>query len=134
MANFVLDKGFHVPATGATPRFGYAVKLDTAANYQILDITATTDLVLGICQETLDAAKISTGKTVVDVRILGISRCIAGVNNITRGQKLGIDTSSRVTNVTGTVGNIVGIALTPSTTVGDQIDVLLTPGGFIAAS
>jgi hypothetical protein len=125
--NFVLDKGFLVN-TSQTVSFGLVAVLADATHVNTAGAAAQS---LGIYQETLDAAKVATGKATANVRILGISRVIAGANNIAIGARLASNASGQVVAIATAVGTVywqVGIALTASTAIGDQIDVLLTPG------
>jgi len=134
MANYVLDKGY--VATGATAyAFGELVVPSGAAGTSVARATsAGSALILGVCQEDLDTTRLATGKAVIGVRLMGIARVIAGVNNITYGAALTNDTSARAVLQAGAVGSgapSFGRALSPSANVGDQIDVLLTPFGNV---
>jgi hypothetical protein len=84
-------------------------------------------LVLGICQEPLDTTRLATGKAVIGVRLLGISRVIAG-GAVTVAGKVSNNTSARAVagGAAGTAS--FGVALTAAAADGDMIDVLLTPG------
>lgn len=82
----------------------------------------------GICQEDLDVTRLATGKAIIGVRVIGISRAIAGAA-IAKDALLVNDTSARVVTQGGAAGTpVLGIALTAATNAGDHIDVLLTPG------
>ena len=72
--NYVLDKGFI--ADTAITQF-YAVKL--SADDHVTIAAATTDQVIGICQEAVTAADATAGR-VVDIRLLGISRCVCSAD------------------------------------------------------
>jgi hypothetical protein len=136
-ANYVLDKGYVVLATynssAAAGALAYRCVTAAAATNKI-DLQATaTNRVTGILQESVDAAKIATGKVVADVRLLGISkvRVAATPGTIVIGSIVAASTAGGVK--LGVSTNIpVGIVVGPNTigtpADGDLIDVLLTPG------
>lgn len=126
--NYVLDKGFL--AQGSTAyAFGEGVVLGTVEQSVARATTAlTVPGFFGVVQEDLDTTRLATGKAFVGVRILGITRAIAGAA-IAKGAILINDTSARVVTQAGAAGTpVVGIALTAASAAGDHIDVLLTPG------
>lgn len=131
--NYVLDKGFLAEGGSVEYKFGEIVVHGTALQAVARATTAAaTNLFVGVCQETVDAAKVATGKVFVDVRVLGIARVIAGAA-VTKGSRVTNDTSARATAVTRAgagvqPAHVLGIALTPAAAAGDHIDVLLTPG------
>lgn len=123
--NYVLDKGF--VSTGASAyAFGEAVVLNGDGT-KCARATSAGAQVLGVCQEVLDATRVATGKAVIDIRLLGITRCIAGAA-VSVGQKVTNDTSCRAVAGGGAGTPSFGIALTAATAAGQMIDVLLTPG------
>ena len=131
--NYVLDKGFLAEGSAAYT-FG-EILIQGTANQACARATvvAATNNFLGVCQDTIDATKVTTGKAQVDVRLLGIARVIAG-GTITKGARVTNDALARATAVTRAgagvqPAHVLGIALTATTTVGEHIDVLLTPGG-----
>ena len=122
--NYVLDKGFL--AGGAITKYR---GVELGANETVTQANAVNDRVLGICQEEVSAGDATNGR-IVDIRLLGISRCIAGAA-VTIGNLVTIDGSGRVVNspvAVGTAYAVVGIALQTAANAGDHIDVLLTPG------
>jgi len=131
--NYGLDKGFTVTGSAAYA-FGECV-VQGSTNTSCARATTAGSLVLGVCQENLlDTTKVTTGKPVVAVRILGITRCIAG-GAIARGAKLQNDVNARAVALAQTAGGtapkpVFGIALSPASANGDMIDVLLTPGAM----
>jgi hypothetical protein len=147
--NYVLDKGFYVdPATvnqqafvaaaisgvsqGSTNTLGDTVL--TASTAQAGG--AVNSPFIGVYQETLDAAKIATGKATVQVRILGISRAISnGAAALVPGDRVIIETAAtgRFTKAAAVAGTpVVGIAMTPAAaSAGAVFDLLLTPGAQI---
>jgi hypothetical protein len=132
--NYVLDKGFLAQGGSVQYNFGEIIVPGTAVQSCVRSTAAVggTTFFLGVCQETIDAAKVVTGKVFADVRMLGISRVIAG-GTVTVGARVTSDTSARAVAVTRAAAGaqpapILGIALTGTTNVGEHIDVLLTPG------
>jgi hypothetical protein len=132
----ILDKG--ALATGSTAyTFGEVLVLAAGsqlAPFQVARATAAAGLqVIGVAQETLDVAKVLTGKANINVRILGISRVLAG-GVIAAGATVGTHATqaARAAAVTRAIAGAqpafaFGVALTASAANGDYIDVLLTP-------
>jgi hypothetical protein len=122
--NFVLDKGY---AAGGAIRQFRCVEL--SGSEVVTECNAADDQVWGVCQEEVSAGDATNGR-VVDVRLMGASRCIAGIN-FAIGARLGTDNQGRVVPVVVTVGafhNQVGVAMQAAAAAGDHVDVLLTPG------
>jgi hypothetical protein len=127
----ILDKGFIT--TGSTAYALGECVVQGSTNTSCARATTANSTILGVCQENLDVVKVNTGKAAVSIRILGISRCLAG-GAIARGARVANDTNARVVTKAQTAGGtaptpVVGIALSPASQAGDFIDVLLTPGG-----
>jgi hypothetical protein len=128
--NFVLDKG--LLATGsAAYAFGEPVVL-AGDGTQSARAGAGATNVVGINYEDCDVAKVLTGKAILDTRILGIARVLAGAA-IARDARVGVDATCRAVTVTRAIAGaqpaaVFGIALTAAAVAGDFIDVLLTPG------
>lgn len=130
--NFVLDKGFKVGAASSAT-FGYACELNTAdTTGGGVILAAGTNRVLGVFQETLDAAKVATGKATVDVRIMGITR---GVTNgvIAMNAPVFVDATGAFVAAGAAGTKQAGIALTASAGAGGVIDVLLTPYAAVSS-
>jgi hypothetical protein len=127
--NFVLDKGFL--ATGAAAyTAGEFVVLVTPGD-QVARATSANSRCIGLVTDSVEAAKVTTGKAQVSIRILGIGRALAG-GAIAIGDRVATDASARVvTKAQAAAGvqptPVVGTALTAATAIGDMIDVLLTP-------
>ena len=123
--NYLLSKGYVVEAAATNVQFGRAAVFG-ATNTSVLGAGAVAQ-VLGIFQETLDQAKITTGKATIGVCILGIHRVVAGAA-VSRGAKVTTDSAGRAVpgGAAGTAS--FGIAQSPASALGDMIDVLLTPG------
>lgn len=123
--NFVLDKGFQ--PTAAVPQFTAVVAV-TANKEQCAPATVLGSRILGICQENITTANAAVGR-VADIRLMGISRCIAGAV-LAVDTPVRVDASGRVVSLAATTANQnqVGITRTASTAIGDHIDVQLTPG------
>lgn len=122
--NFVLDKGYQCAA--AVPQFTL-VKL--SGDQQVTPTVLATDQSIGVCQEVVTTADATAGR-VADIRLMGITRVVAGAA-ITRGSKLRSDTTGRVVPLGGVAGVnevVVGIALVSVSNVGDHLDMYLTFG------
>jgi len=131
--NYVLDKGYI--ATGSTAyALGEAV-VQATTNFSgdsVARATSAAADVLGVCQETIDANKVATGKAVIDIRLLGITRMIAGAA-VAMGDRVTNDASARAVPVARAAAGaqparVFGRALNAATAAGQHIDVLLTPG------
>jgi hypothetical protein len=138
--NFVLDKGYQLGASQYPKIFQLVKRTGTGAattNPQVAVSSAAGEKCLGVCQEDVPApsSALSGGKDyaalarIVNVRILGISRCIAtgviavGSRVISNGDGTVVIAAAATANQ-----NIIGIADGASAATGDQIDVILTPG------
>ncbi len=123
--NFVLDKGYKVASATAVTQF-QVVKL--SADDTVTPVSATTDQPIGVAQEACAAADATLGK-VINIRMFGISRCVAG-GSITRGDIVKPNASGAVIvapAVAGTNDKCLGIALVSGVS-GDHIDVAIVPG------
>lgn len=126
-----LDKG--MKANGSTAyAFGEVLLIDTAIQSVKRGTTAATAAdVAGVCQETVDATKVATGKVFVNTRFTGISKCIAGAN-IAKGARLINNTSCQMVTQSTAGGPVLAIALEAVTTgAGTMFDALLTPGATL---
>lgn len=123
--NFLLDKGFQVQSAitkGMLVKYGTSDQTCTA-------ITGANQVPLGVALEDASAADVTKGR-IINVRILGIARCIAGAA-LTRGTRVGVGATGKVVAMVGTAGlveNVAGITMFSSAADLDHIDVLLTPG------
>lgn len=127
-ANVVLDKGF-VP-TAAVGQWKCVI-LATTANERVTE-AGLGAAVFGVCQEDVSAAD-AVNLKVANIRILGISNCVASAA-ITRGARVAAAADGKVVTAAPAVGvnaNIVGIALESTTADGDHVHVLLTPGASL---
>lgn len=122
--NMVLDKGMYPDAASNSFK---CQKLVTTAKEHVTEAGAG-EPVFGVLQETVSSDDVTNGR-VANIRVMGISRCIAD-GAITIGDKLEAGATGYVSKATATTAKQyqVGIALTTVTTAGDHIDVLLTPG------
>jgi hypothetical protein len=129
--NYVLDKGF-VATGSAAYTMGELVTL-SGDGTKAARATSAGALCIGVCQENVDAAKVTTGKVVFDVRLLGIARVLSGAA-VAVGDRLANDATARAVAsapAAGVNANVFGVALTAATGAGQYIDVLLTPGSRI---
>lgn len=124
--NWVLDKGFI--ANGVIRQFR-CVEVVTTNKDLCTEVDGSGDFVLGISQEDVPATPATDiGKRVIDIRLMGISRAIAGAA-VTIGARVQSDAEGRVVAlVAAGTRNAVGVALTAAGAAGDHINVLLTPG------
>jgi hypothetical protein len=134
--NYGLQKGFLLDtgATMANVQFGRVAVLLT--NTSVTTAGANAAAPLGLFTDSVrggvDTTKAATGKVTVGVAMEGLHRGEAGAA-ITRWARLTTDASGRLVAKTQTAAGsqpvpVVGIALTPASSAGDQIDVWLTPG------
>src|SRR6266542_3068334 len=112
--NYVLDKGMKASGTAAYAA-GKCLKL-TANVQEIAYTAASTDRVFGVCMETVDAAKVATGKVYIDVRVLGIARVEAGAA-ISIGARVMPEAAATARCITAVTATNVpfGVALTAAT-------------------
>jgi len=124
--NYVLDKG-HVFTGSAAYKMGELV-VASGDGTKCARATVAGAKVRGVCQESVDVAKVLTGKVVGDIRMLGIARVLAG-DVVAVDARLTNDATARAVPVAATVGTkeSFGVALTAATAAGQYIDVLLTP-------
>ena len=138
-SNFVLDKGYLVLSTYNSSAAAGVLAFRCVAVHATtgtIDLNATaTARNLGVVQENLDVAKVATGKAIVDVRLLGITK-------LRVADTPGSIVIGSMVSASGTAGNSGGVKLAVATNIpigvvvgitgtiaaGDLIDVLLTPG------
>jgi hypothetical protein len=124
--NYVLDKA-HL-ATGSTAyKFGELV-VSSGDGTRCARATSAAAKVRGVAYEDVDAAKVTTGKVFLDVRLLGIARVLSGAA-VAVDDRVTNDVTARAVPVSAVVGakETFGVALTAATGAGQYIDVLLTP-------
>lgn len=127
--NFGLDKGYQ--PTGAVRKFRVVTR-STSNKEQCAEAASAGALPLGVCQEEISADDATRGR-VADIRISGISRCIAGAALTTIGVPVRTDNQGRVVTLAAATANQnqLGITQTAAAAAGDHIDVLLTPGASV---
>jgi hypothetical protein len=134
--NTIYEKGFKVAAAATNVAFGRMCKFNAADTGDVVTTSGApaapavaADYIVGVYQETLDAAKIATGKATVATRVMGVSRMVAGAA-ITKGTPFTSDATGRAIPIpAGTVNRWqAGIAWTDAANAGDIFDGLLTPG------
>lgn len=130
--NFVLDKGWKVLSTYNTSAAAGVTRFRAvaAASDTVDLVVLSTTRPLGIVQEDIDQVKVATGKTVANVRLMGITKMfVQTAAGISQGGRVMAGTQGGAVNAAG-AGNVpIGICLTAGTiAAGDLIDVLLTPG------
>lgn len=124
MANYVLDKGMLVQGSAAAVAYRF-VGFGTV-NWSVTVTPTLNGAVAGVIMENIDAAKVTYGKAVANVRVLGIAPVKVGASAVVRGAQIGTDATGQA--ITATTGFVVGMAL-ESGAAGDIIDVLITPMG-----
>jgi hypothetical protein len=124
-ANFILDKGYILEGSSAYTAFRFVAA--GATDTSVTSTIAAGALALGVIQEDVDATKVATGKVAADIRILGISKVVAGAA-VTLWSEVATDASGRAINA-ATGHRVVGRALQSAAALGDIIDVLLVPCG-----
>lgn len=128
MANFTgLDKGYR--ASGVINKYRAVVLTadDTVAQNTVLGNT-TGATFLGISQELIDATDLSGGKRIINIRLQGISKAVAGAA-ITRGTFVAVAADGRFIPAIATY-HVVGIALNSVANAGDHFDLEIAKGGI----
>jgi hypothetical protein len=119
---YVCDLSF--PANAAISQF-QAVVLRTDLKIEPAD--AQGEAVFGICQETVTAQDVTDGR-IVDVRVLGVSRCVAN-GNLTAAAFVTTDATGKV-EAAASGDWVIGQLVTDPAASGDWCDVLLMPSGI----
>lgn len=117
--NMVLDLPYK--AAAAIVKFT-GVKL--TADDTVTTVAASTDVGIGVCQETVIAADVTLGR-VCDIRVMGVTRVIAG-GTVTRGTRAMFNATGQAITAATAANVVVGIFLT-SGVVNDQVNMLLVP-------
>ena len=130
-ANYGLDKGVLIEGTSAVAAFTIASRgtgIQTGKNAT----SAGDPLILGVFQESCDAAKLAAnpGKIYLNVRLQGISRVITG-GVFAKGDPLTNDTTGRAVKQTTAGGRSFGLAEEASAAADAYVNVQLTPGATI---
>jgi hypothetical protein len=122
----VLSKG-HL-ATGSTAYAFGELLVASGDGTKCARATSAGAKIRGVCMENVDATKVTTGKVVLGVNMIGITRVLSGAA-VAVDDRLTNDTTARAVPVASTVGSkeSFGVALTAATAAGQYIDVLLTP-------
>jgi S-adenosylhomocysteine hydrolase len=128
--NFILDKGFDLPAGGAVTKFR-AVKM-TGNSEEVSAVTANTDLIIGFVQFGVTTSEQARGKG-ASVRVMGVSEAEA-VGAIAIGQQVTLEADGRVSALVAASGKrVVGRCVgSPSTNAGDRIALLVNVFGGVA--
>jgi hypothetical protein len=124
-ANYVLDKGYVLEGSGAYTAFRFVAA--GATDSSVTSTIAAGALALGVIQEDVDAAKVAPTKVVADIRLMGISKMVAGAA-VTLWAEVSTDNQGRVINA-ATTQRVLGRALQSAAAAGDIIDVMLVPCG-----
>ena len=120
--NFVLDKGY-LAVGSAAYEAGEVVAFDTTPQSAKRSVTANSNENIGICMESVDAAKVTTGKVFFNVRRLGLALAKTG-GSFAKGAKLTNDTSGRVV-AAAAKGQFFAIAEELSSGANQYVEVLV---------
>src|SRR4051812_34492265 len=128
--NFILDKGFDIPAGGAVTKFR-AMKL-TANSEEASAVTAITDLIIGFAQFGVTVSEQARGKG-ASVRVIGVTEAEAA-GAIAVGAYVTLEADGRVSNYVAAsgkrmIGKCVG---SPAVNAGDRIALLINVFGPLA--
>src|SRR5688500_5136501 len=111
-ANYVLSKGFLMTGSAAVV-MGTAAKLvagTTLQPAQVIVATAADGDLIGVFQEDMDAAKVTTGKAIVGVQLMGIAKCVASAA-VALGAYVTATTGGKMVTTTTAGDEVVGKAL-----------------------
>jgi hypothetical protein len=136
--NFILDKGYAVDAAATNVEYGRFCKFSDTTGKNVTTsaapaAAAAADFIVGVYQDTVDAAKVATDKHVINVRLIGISRVQVGAGAIAVGDRITSDANGKAVVATATAGATKwapGIALSASLAAG-WINCLIIPGNVI---
>lgn len=146
MADHILDKSFPVLTTYNSSAVAgvvafRCVKFAVASSTAYIDLQTTAAagaVTVGVVQENVDQAKVATGKAVVNVRVMGVSRVVANTTpgSIVLGSKVMCGSAGgavlAATAGSTVLGLVIGMSVPGGTVAaGDQLDVLLTPGAIL---
>lgn len=121
--NSVLDKGFL--ATTQIRQYR-AVKLDTSEVQAVQVVDTAGERAVGVIQDQALTDDRDVGERVVNVRMLGITWCVASAA-IAAGVQVAVTANGRI--ATATSGDIpIGVTTNAADAEGDHVEVLLTPG------
>jgi hypothetical protein len=123
--NYVLDKGLLATGT-ALYQYGQPVTFGTPAQ-SCAPISVANTYVLGVCQENIDAARVTTGKAIINVRMMGIARALVGAA-VAKGDPLTVDATGRFIPQVSAGGKFFAVAMEAQATVGGLVEVTLIDG------
>jgi hypothetical protein len=113
--DFISIPGVAAASDLSTKQYHFVKFASTAG--QIKVAAATTDAVIGVLQDTPDAAGVAA-----EVAAVGIALLIAGTSVLTQGTRVGTNTTGRAK--TGTA-RTYGVCLKTVSAIGDEFPVLL---------
>jgi hypothetical protein len=139
-ANYGLDKGYlsasalgsaaSGPDVATSYDYFVAVVPSGTAGTTVTLATVAGANVLGVSQQRVATADIN--KQVVDIRLTGITKVVAG-GTVAVHDQVQNDTAGKAVTSSTAGDRVFGTALTGGA-AGDVIDVLLTPGGQVGAA
>lgn len=132
-ANFVLDKAFVPLATYNSSAAAGVLSfrcVKFAAGGTVDICTADTDRFLGVVQDNLDQTKVATTKSLLGVRLMGISTVfVTTAASIVLGSPVTMSTAGGVKlAASGDIPIGLAVGITGTIADGNLIQVLLTPG------
>lgn len=123
--NFVLDKGYLAQGTAAYA-LGQGVKYGTAEQ-SVTPVTAANDILAGICQENIDATRVTTGKAVINVRKMGISLVLSGAA-FAKGDPLTVNNVGKFIKQTAAGGVFFAVAEAAATAADQLVSATVVAG------
>jgi len=123
--NAIADKAYL--ATGvAAYVYGQCVTYGTPQQ-SCAPISVANTYVLGVCQENIDAARVTTGKAFISIRPFGFARALSGAA-FAKGDPLTVDASGRfITQVTAG-GKFFAVAEELASAAAQLVEVRLLDG------
>jgi len=123
--NAIADKAYL--ATGVAAYVYGQVVTDTAAVQSCAPITIANSYVLGICQENIDAARVTTGKAFISIRPFGFARALIGAA-VAKHDPLTTDATGRFIKQITAGGTFYAVAEEAGTVAGQLVEVRLLDG------
>lgn len=127
--NYVIDKGYLVDPLATGVDFGLGVMFADTAGKVVELPSGPTVFCVGVAQETIDDDKIATGNAVVNVRVLGITRAVAG-EALTVGQQVEVRATGKFHPAVA-ASRVVGVVMSPASALDAHFNLLLTHAGIL---
>jgi len=140
MADHILDKGYPALATynasaaAGVVSFRFVKLLSTGFIDLATSSAGGTANNIGVVQESVDQLKVATGKAVVGVRLLGVTKWVVNATpgTVILGSRVMVGAAGGCILATGAAAQVAGIVIGSNSSAGtiaagDIVDVLLTP-------